>query len=148
MADKRRTGAQQLGRIVDRLADYVREAPAQDIMEDAEREGREPAKTESRVKALFRRAVAEFQSQQLQRTEEAYKRALYDMTFRDVELPSSPQERRNLLGAILSRQPQLGAAITFQNRDFSDLTDEDIKNHLRKLAILGVLGEKHGDEGK
>jgi len=148
MPDKPKSGSEELSRIADQLAGYLKEAPASDLLEDAQREGRDPLQTASRVKALFRHTVAEFQKDQLRRTEEAYKRAITEMRSRTVSLPSTPEERRSLLGAILSQQPQFGAAITFQNRDFSDLTDEDVEKHLRKLAVLGVWSDKQGDEDK
>lgn len=61
------------------------------------------------------------------------------MKSRTISLPKTPTARRSLLAAVFAKQPQLAAAFTFQNRGFSELTDEDIENHLRKLALLGVL---------
>jgi len=65
------------------------------------------------------------------------------MKSRHVSLPKAPEKRRSLLAAIFSQEPQLQAAFTFQNRGFSELTDQDVENHLRKLVLLGVLDENH-----
>jgi hypothetical protein len=91
----------------------------------------------------LRQAVKNYQQKQLEKAQEEYEREVAAMKSRHISLPKAPEQRRSLLAAIFSRQPQLRAAFTFQNRGFSELTDQDIENHLRKLALLGVLDEMH-----
>lgn len=141
MVDKAKSGSERLGRIVDRLAEYVQSAPGDELLEDARREGHDPGQTTKRVKGLLHQAVKNHQQKQLKRAEEEYEREVAAMKSRHIKLPQTPERRRALLSAVFSRQPQLQAAFTFQNRGFSELTDEDIENHLRKLALLGVLDE-------
>ncbi len=141
MGDKANSGSERLGRILDRLAEYVQNAPGDELLEDGRREGRDPAKTTMRVKGLLREAVKNHKQKQLKRAEEEYERELAAMKSRHIKLPQTPERRRSLLSAIFSQQPQLKAAFTFQNRGFSELTDQDIENHLRKLALLGVLDD-------
>jgi hypothetical protein len=141
MSDKAKTGAERLGRILDGLGEYIRNAPGDELLEDARSEGRDPARTAVRVKGLLRQVVRGHRQKQLQKAEEGYEREVSALRSRDIILPKSPERRRNLLAAIFSQQPQLQAAFTFQNRGFSELTDQDIENHLRKLALLGVLDD-------
>lgn len=139
MSDKPKSDSNRLGRILDRLAEYVQNAPGDDLLEEARREGRDPAQTTARVKGLLRQALKNHQEKQLETAQEEYERAVAAMKSRPIALPRTPAERRSLLAAIFAKQPQLTAAFTFQNRGFSELTDEDVENHLRKLALLGVL---------
>jgi hypothetical protein len=141
MSDKAKSGAERLDRILDGLGEYIRNAPGDELLEDARSEGRDPAKTAARVKGLLRQVVKGHQQKQLKKAEEGYEREVASIRSRDIILPKSPERRRNLLAAIFSQQPQLQAAFTFQNRGFSELTDQDIENHLRQLALLGVLDD-------
>jgi len=141
MSDKAKSDSNRLGRILDSLAEYVQNAPGEELLEDARREGRDPAKTTARIKGLFRQALKNHQEKQLETAQAEYERAVAAMKSRTISLPKTPTERRSLLAAVFAKQPQLTAALTFQNRGFSELTDEDIENYLRKLALLGVLDE-------
>lgn len=146
MSDKAKSDSHRLGRILDRLAEYVQNAPGDELLEDARRERRDPAKTTARVKGLFRQALKNYQGKQLEAAQAEYERAVAAMKSRPISLPKTATERRSLLAAVFAKQPQLSAAFTFQNRGFSELTDEDIENHLRKLALLGVLDEVRPSE--
>jgi hypothetical protein len=141
MSDKTSSGAERLGRILDGLAEYIQNAPGDELLEDARSEGRDPAQTTMRVKGLLRQTVKDYQAKQLKRAEEDYEREVAAIEARQIRLPRSAEQRRSLLAAILAQQPQLKLAFTFQNRGFSELTDEDVSNHLRKLVLLGVLDE-------
>ena len=98
-------------------------------------------KLAEKVKGLFREAVKKYQQKQLEKAQHEYEREIAVMKSREITLPKTSAQRRSLLATIFSQQPQLTAAFTFQNRGFSELTDQDIENHLRKLALLGVLDE-------
>lgn len=139
MSNKAKRGSDKLGRILDRLAEYVQNAPGDELLEDARRDGRDPDQTRLRVKGLFRQALKNYQQKQLEKAQEEYEHEVAAMKSRRITLPRAPERRRSLLASIFSRQPQLSAAFTFQNREFSELTDEDVENHLRKLVLLGVL---------
>jgi len=143
MNDKKNSGAERLGRILDRVAEYVQNAPGEELLEDARNEGRDPAQTTIRVKGLLRQAVRDYQQKQLKRADEDYEREVAAIKSRQIRLPKTAEQRRGLLAAIFAQQPQLKLAFTFQNRGFSELTDEDVSNHLRKLGLLGVLDEMH-----
>lgn len=65
MSDKTKSDSNRLGRILDRLAEYVQNAPGDELLEDARREGRDPAQTTARMKGLFRQALKNHQEKQL-----------------------------------------------------------------------------------
>jgi hypothetical protein len=141
MGDRAKSGSVRFGRVLDRLAESIQNSPGDELLEDVRRDGRDPAQTTLRVKGLFRQAVMNYQQKQLAKAQHGYEREIAAMKSRQIRLPKTSARRRSLLATIFSQQPQLRAALTFQNRGFSDLTDQDIENHLRKLALLGVLDE-------
>lgn len=80
-----------------------------------------------------------FQQRELHTARQAYEREAALAKSRLIQLPKKPAQRRKWLEAVFAQQPQLQPAFTWQNREFKDLTDEDIERHLRKMAELGVL---------
>jgi len=96
MSDKAKSGAERLGRILDGLGEYIRNAPGDELLEDARSEGRDPAQTAARVKGLLRQAVKGHQQKQLQKAEEEYESEVNALKSRNIILPKSPERRRNL----------------------------------------------------
>jgi len=141
MGKKANNESERLGRILDRIADDIATAPGSELLDDARQDGRDPVQTAAKVKGLLRRALKNHQRGLMKKSQEGYEREVAAIRSRPIELPQTPQRRRELLSAVFSRKPQLQAAFTFQNRGFSELTDEDVENHLRKLALLGILDE-------
>jgi hypothetical protein len=139
MADKPRREDDELDAILDGLAEYVENAPADTLLEDARQDSRDPKKIAAHVKGVLKMAVKNYEQRELTKAKEAYTQEVASMGVRKIELPTEPRTRRNWLAAVFQQQPQLQAALTMQNREFSELTDEDVDAHLRKLEILGVL---------
>jgi hypothetical protein len=146
MSNKEKSDSNRLGRILDRLAEYVQNAPGAELLEDARREGRDPAQTTARVKGLLRQALKNHQNKQLENAQVEYERTVTAMKSRTISLPKTATKRRDLLAAVFAKQPELRAAFTFQNRGFSELTDEDVENHLRTLGLLGVFDDMEPPE--
>jgi hypothetical protein len=88
---------------------------------------------------VLKNAVKNYQQRELMKAKAAYEQEIAVMSERRVHLPKRPETRRRWLDAVFQRQLQLQAAFTLQNRDFSELTDEDIEARLRKLEVVGVL---------
>jgi len=139
MAGKARNHTERLARILDNLGDHIRNASGDELLETAREEGRDPAETNARVKGLLRSAFKAYQQKILADAREGYERELASISEGQFQLPKTAQGRRNLFGAVLAQVPQLQPAFTLQNRELSDLSDEDIESHLKKLAQLGVL---------
>ncbi len=139
MADKPNNKAEQLDSILDGLAEYIEDAPSEEILEDAHQEGRDTKRIAIRTKGILQLAVKTYRQRELTKAKEGYELKVAEIKQRVIALPSTPEKRRSWLEAVFSQQPQLQAAFTMQNRDFSQLTDEDVASHLRKLEMLGVL---------
>ena len=122
-------------RILDGVEQYLEEAPADEILEDVGLEAEDPREVAAQVRSVLKGAVRAHQQEQLIRTRESYEREAAALTQQEVQIPSTPQTRRNWLAAVFEQRPGL----VFQNRNFAELTDEDVEAHLRKLAMLGLL---------
>ena len=66
---------------------------------------------------------------------------------RSYRLPLDPATRRAMLNDAVRRNPMLGAGVTLQHRDLSELSDDDVTKQLTKLAELGVIDGVIEDEG-
>lgn len=139
MADKVPSQTERLRRILDGVAEHIVTAPGEELVEDARVQEEKPEAIEAHVKNVLLTAVTNYRQRELKMARESYEQEVMAMKARRVELPQRPESRRRWLAAVFSQQPQLQAAFTMQNRDFSDLTDEDVEAHLRKLDALGVL---------
>jgi hypothetical protein len=64
MANKTKSGSERLGRILDRLAEYIQNASGDELLEDARLEGRDPAGTTRRIKNLLLQETLENQEEQ------------------------------------------------------------------------------------
>jgi hypothetical protein len=139
MAAKARNQAERFARILDSLCEDIRTAPGEELLQSANEAGRDPALTNARVKSLLRSTFKAYQQRVLREARHEYERELANISEGHFDLPKTARGRRSWFLAALNQAPQLLPAFTLQNRDLSDLSDEDIESHLRKLAQLGVL---------
>jgi hypothetical protein len=145
MANKPRNQTERFDRILDGLEEYNENAPGDELLDDARREGGDPSQATAHVKQLLRNTLKSYRQRDLIKAKEGFKRDAAALQTRQVQLPKTLVARRALLGAILAKSPEL--QVTFANRDFTTLTDEDVEKHLRKLSILGVLDDVKLSEG-
>lgn len=139
MGSKSRSDTERLARILDNLAEYMETAPGDELLEAAREEGRDPAEVSARVMGLLRSTFKAHQQKALVEAREGYQREITSMSERRFDLPKTAKGRKNWFLAALAQAPQLQPAFTLQNRELSDISDEDIEAHLKKMAQLGVL---------
>jgi hypothetical protein len=139
MADKSPSHAERVARILNGLAEHIETVPDQELLDDIRREGEDPQQIATQVKSLLLGAVKAHRQRELNAARAGYAQEVSAIKSREIHLPADPQIKRALFAAVLNQRPQLQAALTLQNRDFSTLTDDDIDAHLRKLEMLGVL---------
>lgn len=145
MAEKQRDYEAELLAIMNALAESVAEAPDSDVLAEARDAGEDPGQTATRVRALLRRAVKDHEQRRLRQAQKDYDERVRAIRTRPYVLPETPEERRRLFALVMSRRPEIGAAlVTAQHREFKDLTDADIQSYLAQLAALGVLDELAG----
>lgn len=139
MAGKQRNHTENLEKILDFLGDHIRSAPADELIEAARQEGRDPGEENTRLKAFLLNVFKSHQQKTLAEAREGYKRELSSILRRDFNLPATAAERRTLFIAALAHARQLQPAFTLQHRDLAEFSDEDIVTNLKKLAQLGLL---------
>jgi hypothetical protein len=139
MGSKSRSHTERLARILDNLAEHIETAPGDELLEAARDEGRDPTEVSARVKGLLKSTFRAHQQKALVEAQEGYQCEITSMSERRFDLPKTAKGRKNWFLAALAQAPQLQPAFTLQNRELSDISDEDIEAHLKKLAQLGVL---------
>ncbi len=139
MVSKSRSHTERLARILDNLAESIRTTPGEELLEAARDEGRDPTEVTARVKGLLKSTFKAHQQKALMDAQQGYQREITSMSERRFHLPETARGRRKWFLAVLTQAPQLQPAFTLQNRELSDISDEDIESHLKKLAQLGVL---------
>ncbi len=139
MASKSRSHTERLARILDSLGEHIRTVPGEELLEAGREDGRDSTKVTARVKTILRSAFKTHHQKALIEAKQGYELELATISARQFHLPRTAQGRRNWFQAVLAQVPQLQPAFTLQNRNLSDLSDEDIESHLKKLAQLGVL---------
>ena len=139
MPGRERSHTDKLEKILDFLGDHIRSTPADELIESARAEGRDPGEENTRLKGFLLGHLKAHQQKKLAEARDGYKRELANISAREFNLPSSPGERRVLFMAALAQASQLQPAFTLQHRDLSGFSDEDIETNLKKLAQLGLL---------
>jgi hypothetical protein len=139
MAGKARSHTGRLVRIIDNLGEHIRNVSGDELLEIANEDGRDPAEVNARIKALLRSTFKTYQQKILAEARQGYHRELANISEGRFHLPKTAEARRSWFLSTLSQAPELQPAFTLQNRELSELSDEDIECHLRKLAQLGVL---------
>jgi hypothetical protein len=148
MGDKARNDSERLARIIDGLGDIILNATDDETLQAAREENRNPTDTSARVKGILRRAVRSQQQVELIAARTGYRLQAAAMAESTFELPKTNEERRTLFMAAMSQLPKLRVAFTAQNRDFKDLSDDDIEVQLRKMALLDLLSQVKVPEDK
>lgn len=142
MPEKQRDYEAELRTIMDALAESVANASDDEVIAEAREAGKDPARVAERVREILKRAVIAFEQRRLREAEQAYERRVASIRERRYPIPAAADRRRELLDRIVTRKPELGAALlTLQNREFRNLTDADIQSCLEQLGALGVLAE-------
>lgn len=135
-------------RVLEAIAGSVAEASDGEILEDMRADGEDPAAVAREVQTVLLRGVTVYKKAKLRAAHEQHERQVEELRHKDFSLPDTPAERRLLLANVLSLRPEYGAAVlTAQYRDFSELSDEDVRQHLVQLAHLGALEDPKLREG-
>jgi len=137
MSDKDRNYEQELANLMDGLAEYVFEMSDEEVRAEMKDEG----DSAESVRDILRQAVKDCRQKHLIEAQQRYDERIAALNRKDFSLPETVPEMREMLGSILTSRPDLGAALTAQNRDFKNLPDEDVPGYLKQLIELGALND-------
>jgi hypothetical protein len=127
--------------ILDGLADsIVGEAPSE-LLEEARATGQDSEMIARDVKSTLQSALKRFEQRKLEAAREAYLLHSASGLKRNDCIAPNPDERKRQLSIILESNPEIGAVLTTQHREFESLSDEDVEGALEDLAELGFLDD-------
>ena len=130
-------------KILDGVAEYLETAPVEEILADVRVEGGDPDAIAEEVRVTLNQATRPFQRRHLARARRDYEAEVSASKQRVFKLPPTPARRRNLLQSLTGN---LG--LTLQNRDITELSDEDVEIQLQSLAELGALDNRDEANGE
>lgn len=135
-------------RVLEAIAESVAEASDDEILEEMRAEGEDPTAVAQEVRSTLFRGVGAYKKAKLHAACEQHERQVEELRHKNFCLPDTPAAMRALLTKILTLVPEYGPALlTAQYRDFSELSDEDVRQHLVQLAHLGALEDPKLREG-
>ena len=134
--------------ILEGLAESVAREDPEELLEEARTAGQNPESIAQRLKNVALAALRKFEQRKLEAAREAYYLRAAKGPDNKESVASTPDERKRQLSAILQSNPDIGAVLTAQHREFESLSDEDVQSTLEDLAELGFLGDSPGTSRK
>jgi predicted transcriptional regulator len=134
--------------ILEGLAESVAREDPEQLLEEARTSGQNPESIAQRLKDVASAALKKFEQRKLEAAREAYYLHAAKGPENKESVASTPDERKRQLSAILESNPDIGAVLTAQHREFESLSDEDVQSALEDLAELGFLGDSPGTARK
>jgi hypothetical protein len=120
------------------LAEDVARLGDEATLADWAEDGDEALATAARLRTRLRLAVKDERQRRLRDAAAEYERVRQAMHGRWLDMPETADGRRALLTTLLQRDARAQAAFSYQNRDFSALSDDDVESLLVQLGTLGV----------
>lgn len=129
---------EELASIINNLADSVLEISDEEIEAEFQEEVGE--NDSENVRLILLNSVKACRQNSLRRARESYERNLHTFQETKYNIPESPDEKRNLIQAMLGNSaPQNQTQITTQFRDFENTPDEDLDGILQQIYALQSL---------
>lgn len=138
MPNNRRDYDKEFQSLMNALADSVLRESAEELANDLHAEGIEPNEYAERLRQAMLDSIKAHRQQALINARRSYRDSVASYEQHKVHLPTTPAKRRAVFDQVLKRDPGL-RQLTMQNRDFTELTDEDIESYLQQLHELGVI---------
>ncbi len=128
------------------LADSVRSASDDELIDEVRDEGLDPDAVAEETRALLLKTVKDFKQRALVVAREQHRQKAARLAAQRYQLPASTEERRQLLDAVIAQHQQMGRMLIAQHRDFKELTDDDVESWLQQFGALGLLDAKPGTD--
>jgi hypothetical protein len=140
MPDDRRDYDKEYETLMQALADSVLKESSEELVNDLRAEGIDPGAYAENLRKVMLDSVKAHKQQALIKARRSHKDSVAAYEQRKVHLPSTPARRRAALERVLQRDPSV-RQLTLQNREFTELTDEDIESYLQQLHALNAIDE-------
>lgn len=139
---------QELDTILDNVAESILEISDAAIIEMVNESGQTPEELTAHFRNVLREADKEYRQRYLNAAKKKHAVESKKLETYGCDLPRTLEERRSLLQSVLLLLPESQMGLTFQNRNFESLSDEDIEETLKQLKILGLLDELQKNSGE
>lgn len=130
--------------ILEGLAESVAREDPEELLKEARTAGQNPASIAQRLKSVASTTLKKLEQRKLEVARAAYYLRAAKGPQNKESVASTPAERKRQLFAILQSNPDIGAVLTAQHREFENFSDEDVQSALEDLAELGYLGDSPG----
>jgi hypothetical protein len=131
---------EEVMRLMFGLADSIADASPSEVLEEASLNQINFLDEADEVRGILRLAGRRYLQRKLRESRQAYETAVTELHAKQYDLPTSPQERMELLRATLKERPDFQPIVmTAQHRNFKELNDEDVTSFLKQLRDLGLL---------
>ena len=128
----------KMSALFETLADNVDALSDEEVLAECLEDGYSPADVATRTRSVLQNAVKAFKQRPLLEARRERERSIERMNAASHQLPADPQLRRELLAAMMA-QPEAQGMLTAHGREFTELTDEDVKEAILELMHLGVV---------
>lgn len=135
----------KMSALFEALADNVDALSDEEVLAECLEDGYSPADVATRTRSVLQNAVKAFKQRPLLEARRERERSIERMKAARHQLPTDPQLRRDLLAAMMA-QPQAQGMLTAHGREFTKLTDEDVKEAILELMHLGVVLSREKSE--
>ena len=139
MDNNQRNYKKELELIMSNLGDSIKGLSDEEIKAELREEGKDPDKIPDHMRNLFKSAHKKHRKRLLLAAKEEHKRQSAKIREKKFNFSISLEEMRKLLMDTLTKRPNLQSAFTFQNRNFKDLSDEEVELALKQLIELGEI---------
>ncbi len=138
MPDNRRDYEKELDRIFDAAADAVEQQSEEEWRADLLAHAIDPDQYVAEGRQALLAGVKAFKQRHLRKAQRRHAQSVASYVQCKAHLPKTREKRRAAFDRALKRDPGL-RQLTIQNRDFTELTDEDIESSLLQLFALDAL---------
>ena len=135
----------KMSALFEALADDVDALSDEEVLAECLEDGYSPADVATRTRSVLQNAVKAFKQRPLLEARRERERSIERMKAARRQLPADPQLRRDLLAGMMA-QPQAQGLLTAHGREFTELTDEDVKEAILELMHLGVVPSSEKSE--
>lgn len=136
---------EQLRAIHEAFSEVIPHLSKEELDEEIRARGEDPTHVAERTRHILKTAVKTYQRKQLHAATARHTARITELFQKKTNLPSTPEERRELLAAVFTSIPDIQSAVlTAHHREFTELTDTDVEDYLSDLAALGVLDQLQG----
>jgi hypothetical protein len=124
--------------ILEGLAESIASEDPNELLEEARVSRRDSKMIAETLKTAMRDALKKLEQRKLEFAREKYRSRSAGGLRASHQIASTPQGRKQQLLRLLKGNPEIGAALTAQYREFEGAPDEDVTSALEDLAELGL----------